>query len=341
MASENKMTASLRPSAWWRVLWALSFFCTIGIAALLCLLCLFSRGGVFARESSAGRQAGAPARGARPAELQAPAVDDAQSAEPSRADRVAFENQSKMTGLEATTSEMSKRIDEVGNHATQVLNVIGLLIGFMTAVVAIGLWQSKQYIDRVVSHSKTEMEKFIRELAEEQLRNTKSALSEQFQRTTEETFEELGKRAGGALREVGELQHEANSVIEAFSRKQMEATLYVMQELFGRFAQALNEALGAAPDSASISPGDLALIKGNLKNMMFTQMRLLEALVQLESSKSEEVLGACHTISALGDYTYLPTIERTLARWQETQNHSVVKQITAVRDKLSSVQGQA
>ena len=336
MNSASEKTRAAVPAAPRKALWLISFFCTVAAAALLCFLCLFGRGGIFA----AAPGASPPPAAASPTGSPAPPPAPPPAPQTSETVKEPFDARSKVAGLEAAAGEMSKRIEQVGNHATQVLNVIGLLIGFMTAVVAIGLWQSKQYIDRVVSHSKTEMEKFIKESAEAQLRSTGDALTEQFNRTTEDAFKKLDERAGGSLREVETLRQQAGATIVAFSRREMEATLYVVRELFERFAQAFAKVLDATPEGDSLQPGERALLKGNLQNLMFTQTRLLEALVNLESSKPDEVLGACHTISALGDYTYLPTIDRVLARWREKNDQLMVRQIEVAYDKLSSVQDQ-
>lgn len=325
MNPANEKTSASAPAAPRKALWLISFFGTVATAALLCFLCLFGRGGILA---SAASPTPAPTPAAAPS--PGPATD-----------RESFDARSKVAGLEAAAGEMSKRIEQVGDHATQVLNVIGLLIGFMTAVVAIGLWQSKQYIDRVVSHSKAEMEKFIKESAEAQLRSASAALSEQFTRTTEDAFRKLDERAGGSLREVEALRRRAGETIEAISRKEMDATLHVVRELFERFAQASVRVLDAAPDGDPLPAGERALIKRDLGELIYKQQELLGALVRLESSKPEEVLGACHTISALGDYTYLPVIERVLGRWREKDEPSVVRQMEAFYDKLSSARDQA
>ena len=262
--TEKKLSGSERPRLS-TALWWVFFALTIVIAISLCGICL---AGVLSQGEPPVTK---PAKSS-----QNPASDQASPGQPSGA--VADSNpasaqpkasasestQIKVGELDGRTNEMSKRIEEFGSHSTQVLNVIGFLIGSISAIVAIGLWQSKQYIDRVVEHYKTEMKEFIRRETESHLNELKSAMSDQFQRMTVATKEEL----------------------------------------------------------------DFAV---------YAQKEILRALVQLDSDNLDEVIAGCHTISALQDRAYLPSLKRAMAKWSDKKDSRAVEQIATAYQKLLAV----
>lgn len=169
------------------LLWRGCHTLTLATAIYLCGVCLFATGGILAQERPAQPVATKSRKLPTQGELTQQSSKDSSNSNAAAAET----SQVKIGELDGRSSEMSKRIEEIGSHATQVLNVIGLLVGFISVVVAIGLWQSKQYMDRAVDQYKAEMKSFIQVETDAKLNEIKAAVADQFQRITIKTKEEL------------------------------------------------------------------------------------------------------------------------------------------------------
>jgi hypothetical protein len=323
--------SSLKRSLLGTVLWWGMLLLTFVTAAYLCILCLPYA--VSAQSVSAEEAMPTPAPSPSPLN-----VDPSSSHIPPQVDANFSLVQARIAALDARTNEMSKRIEELGNHATRILSLIGLLVGFITGVVGIGLWQSKQYIDRVVDHYKIEMKSYIKEETEKQLGDIKTQMSTQFKETLNQTIEELNKGGELALQGLKAYENEANTSLQSLAESRIESNLRLGILLIERIPQIFNKAIDIAHDRGLVSENDQVASKDEMEFTIYAQKEILRALVQLESSNVSEVIAGCHKLSALQDRACLPALKLALSKWSQTGDQRVIDQISASYEKLMSVQ---
>jgi hypothetical protein len=304
-------------------IWQLLILSTLLASAYLCAVCLFSGFGVFAQASKS--QYGTN----KPPSLVSTATET--SSQPSDVPGPA---QTKLIELDARTNEMSKRIEETGNHATRVLSLIGLLVGFISGIVAIGLWQSKQYIDRVVEHYKTEMKSFIKEETEKRLSEISVAMVSQFDETLTKTIEELSMTGATALKDLEKHGSEASASIDSLAEDRMESHLRLGVLLIDRLPNIYHKALDDAVEKGILTAEEKVIAKEEVEFAVYAQKEILQGLVQLESSHVSEVIAGCHKLSAIQDRTCLPALKSALSRWSQRGDQRAVEQISAAYEKL-------
>jgi hypothetical protein len=305
LLSLNRVTCNLglviNSALWW-----LFLFLATTTALYLWYVCLFDQRSEIANphygyEANANQRAGPVAAPAPSALPQAPPA----------ASSVPDPNQLKVTELAARLNEMSERIREVGEHSSRILTVIGLLIGFLTFLVAIGLWHSKQYVDRIVERAELSLGKSLEGETRKQLQRVEQAISGHADKISE-----LETQRIAAVSLLQDQQAKTLSDMESFSGTYLSTSLRLGIPLMERFRQLLDNAADLTAGAGMITSQDHDGIKKQLGDLVWIQTQILRALTALESSSGDEVIGAAQTLYALGDRSCLPSLEAARARWK-------------------------
>jgi hypothetical protein len=338
MKSKNNTVPNKEASTLGLLVWWLFLILSILASIYLCYVCIFGSSSVLAQSNADSTNTAATNQTITDASKPSPSPLGSPQSNPASAQADILPNSSPIRNKEAEhegrINEMSKRIEEIGNHSTRILQVIGILIGFITIVVAIGLWNAKQYVDRAAEHAKTDLEAFIKEETRKQLDELKSAVDNEFQKTMANKILELNEHGMAALKSLERYHDKAISNLKSQSESRIESYLRVGIPLIERLQQILNKALELAYERQLISPEGRDASKKELERVIWIQIQVTRALAQLESIDEELVIAGSQTLSALGDRTCLPALEMARLRWSDKPR--VVEQLSACHQKLLS-----
>lgn len=230
--------------------------------------------------------------------------------------------------LGARLEEMSKRIDEVGAHAGNVLNVIGLLVGFFSIVVAVGLWHAKQYIDRVVEGAELSLGSSLKEQSAAELSKLLAHVAK-----VSDMLEKLQEQAEGIKTSIDSRSEAVLGTLGIVYANSLERDSRAATQFFERYRRLLYEAANLAQEAAIISGSGRDSLVKKIDDVVWREIQVIRAVFQLESDKEEVVMAGCQTLAAQADRDCLPALELARSRW--ATNPRVIRQIDAASERLS------
>ena len=221
-------------------------------------------------------------------------------------------NSIAVSRLEGILVGIDARIKETADYSSRILGLFGLLSGLVTAAVGIGLWHSRNYLDRVIEGKGAELEQAIKKFADGEKVSISASVDE-----LRIHVQEIVATQKSALEEIQRYRTEAaasaNIATESWGGQAIASELPILLSL----QEVVEEALDSLVDAGILSVQLRQEAMGRVSEAVRRRSEILSALAKLRSSEADTVMLGAHSLAGLGAKEATPVIAVVKMRWAD------------------------